>query len=365
MGLTNVEAWHGRIEAFDRHFDICISLHACGSASDAAIEASIKVQAPYIISPCCVGKINLKENAGPSSMLARPRSNWLRNQLGPAAAAAALYQDIAARADRSETKATAGQRGEDPDGIMLSRRCKALVELDRNERAAEGGNFSTALLTLRDMDEDYAKTDVLVGVPASIMGAVVASDTTASGVGGSAIFDKFISPAVPKFKGAMSDAEWRDKLTTDAFNVLRRGDTEPPYFSEETPGQLEYNLLQKFGHKYPQVGGYRCAGCQNLLFFARSKFGSRCGWPSFWSGVPEAIQEKGDGGEKGASKREIMCGSCGGHLGHVFRGEGIRGIPVDSRYCVNGVAITYDDTVEQPATLPSLPPYLRLTAIPP
>ena len=181
---------------------------------------------------------------------------------------------------------------------------------------------------------------------------------------------------MPVLPVTRSDEEWRAALTEDAYWVLHRNGTEPPTFSEDTPGQLEFELLARFGSKYPPAGGYRCAGCGSLLYHARSKFGSRCGWPSFCAAAEGAVlergaTEKGRGGSdsdsgSGGSKVELACASCGGHLGHVFRGEGTTpGLPTDERHCVNGLAITYDETADQPLSVPKLPPYLTLGAIPP
>lgn len=378
MGLDNMEVWRGRIEAFPpTECDIAISLHACGSASDHAIEISLGAQAPYVVSPCCVGKINSLDAENPSWFLERPRSSWLKSQVDPTGN---MYREIAVRADRSETKATKGQQQRSED-ILLSRQCKALVELDRNQRAVEAGAYETALLTLRSMDSAYSKLDLLVGMPPSVARAVGASDGDAATCAIDALLTSLLAMPGKTQEDerlfAVSDEEWRSKLTVDQYSILRKGDTEPPYFSEETPGQLEHDLVQRFGSKYPAEGGYRCAGCNNLLYYARAKFGSRCGWPSFYAAVPGAVEELSveesprpgeddSTGESGASKMEIRCGRCDGHLGHVFRGEGIRGIPADgARHCVNGLALTYDETPEQPDSIKPLLPYLTLGAIPP
>jgi hypothetical protein len=205
VGGCRVEAWAGRIESYaGPSFDVAISLHACGAASDHAIEASLTAGAPYLVSPCCVGKVNLNFEGGGATVrssssssskpsptqppppspppppppaddaLARPRSRWLRDQLGDAgssssSSSSSVYREMAARADRSETAATAPKKkkkkqkkkaangareeegesededGEEGDaaGLLLSRRCKALVELDRNQRAAEAGGYET------------------------------------------------------------------------------------------------------------------------------------------------------------------------------------------------------------------------------
>lgn len=78
-------------------------------------------------------------------------------------------------------------------------------------------------------------------------------------------------------------------------------------------------------------------GCGAPLYTAKTKFDSGCGWPAFYDGIPGAILEKPDADGR---RIEIVCANCGGHLGHVFRGEGFN-TPTDARHCVNSVSISY------------------------
>ena len=71
---------------------------------------------------------------------------------------------------------------------------------------------------------------------------------------------------------------WKTKLSPNQFAVLRQKATEPPGFSEGTPGQLEYELKKQTGTKYPKEGVYCCVGCGADLYKADSKFDSGCGW---------------------------------------------------------------------------------------
>lgn len=115
------------------------------------------------------------------------------------------------------------------------------------------------------------------------------------------------------------ESGWRTVLSAAQFRVLRQKGTEPPGFSESTPGELEYELKKKLGTKYPKEGAYTCVGCGAPLYYAQTKFDSGCGWPAFYEGVPGAIKEVRDADGR---RVEILCNSCGSHLGHVFKGEG-------------------------------------------
>ncbi len=121
------------------------------------------------------------------------------------------------------------------------------------------------------------------------------------------------------------DAEWRERLTPEQFRVLRRAGTERPGSG-------------KYWRESPE-GDYRCAGCDAVLFTHDQKFFSSCGWPAFDACQPGAIEEKTDS-THGMARTEVLCQSCGGHLGHVFPdGPTATGI----RYCINSVAIAGDD----------------------
>ena len=169
---------------------------------------------------------------------------------------------------------------------------------------------------------------------------------------------------------AVTEDEWKSVLSEDEYRILRKRETELPGFSEYTPGQLEFELVKKIGTKYPADGGYRCVGCDALIFYARSKISTRSGWPAFYDAAPlnnsnrpggSAVTQRAEDG--GSHRIEAVCTACGGHLGHVFAGEGW-GTPTDLRYCVNGACLDYDSSVEQPPSLKQIP-HLTLPAIPP
>eukprot|EP01038_Epipyxis_sp_PR26KG_P006528 gene6528-8970_t len=133
---------------------------------------------------------------------------------------------------------------------------------------------------------------------------------------------------------------WRTLLTPQQFKVLREKATEPPGFSENTAGELEYELKSSIGTKYPSEGEFRCVGCSFPLYYAQSKFDSGCGWPAFYEGVPGAIKEVPD---SDGLRIEILCSNCHSHLGHVFKGEGFS-TPTNERHCVNGICLRYEPT---------------------
>ncbi|KAF2670104.1 putative methionine-R-sulfoxide reductase SelR [Microthyrium microscopicum] len=124
-----------------------------------------------------------------------------------------------------------------------------------------------------------------------------------------------------------SDSEWQAQLSPTQFRILREKGTE-------SPGSGTYDK------HHPTAGTYNCAGCNAPLYTAQHKFKSGCGWPAFFDAVPGAVERHVDRAF-GMSRTEIVCAKCGGHLGHVFKGEGYD-TPTDERHCVNSVSLKFD-----------------------
>ncbi len=86
---------------------------------------------------------------------------------------------------------------------------------------------------------------------------------------------------------------------------------------------------REYDKHYPDEGVYACAGCNAPLYKANHKFKSGCGWPAYFDSIPGAVTRHEDR-SFGMSRIEIVCSNCGGHLGHVFKGEGYA-TPTDER----------------------------------
>ena len=139
--------------------------------------------------------------------------------------------------------------------------------------------------------------------------------------------DGAVRPDGTPYPVVHSEEEWQDILDPQSYRVLRLAGTERPF-----TGEYENT-------KTPGV--YRCRGCGAALFTSDTKFDSHCGWPSFYTPLAGDSVVLLEDRSLGMVRVEVRCASCGGHLGHVFTGEGYP-TPTDQRFCINSVSLTLD-----------------------
>ena len=123
-----------------------------------------------------------------------------------------------------------------------------------------------------------------------------------------------------------SEEEWRRELTPEQYHVLREKGTE-------RPGTGEYEHTD-------DPGVYRCAACGAELFRSDTKYHSGSGWPSFYAPAAEDAVETEDDDSFFMRRTEVLCATCGGHLGHVFP-DGPE--PTGLRYCINSTALKLEE----------------------
>jgi len=123
---------------------------------------------------------------------------------------------------------------------------------------------------------------------------------------------------------SIKKSEWKTRLTTDEFHVMRKEGTERPWSSEHNDEK--------------RAGTFNCAACGLPLFESVAKFESGTGWPSFWKPIAGNVETKRDF-KMLVPRTEYHCKRCGAHQGHVFK-DGPN--PTGLRYCNNGVALDFE-----------------------
>jgi len=128
-------------------------------------------------------------------------------------------------------------------------------------------------------------------------------------------------------KVVKTESEWRQTLDSEQYRILREKGTEAPFSGE-------------YDHVF-EPGTYLCAGCGAELFGSDAKYDSGCGWPAFYTPAGEDAVEEETDASLGMVRTEVMCASCGGHLGHVFP-DGPH--PTGVRYCINSAALKLEES---------------------
>jgi peptide-methionine (R)-S-oxide reductase len=122
-----------------------------------------------------------------------------------------------------------------------------------------------------------------------------------------------------------TEAEWKEVLSEEEYRILRESGTEPSFSGDLLDVEDE--------------GQFTCAGCGTELFDSETKFGSGTGWPSFFAPANEVNVETRIDRSHGMERIEVLCGTCGGHLGHVFD-DGPD--PTGKRYCINSASLDFE-----------------------
>ena len=122
----------------------------------------------------------------------------------------------------------------------------------------------------------------------------------------------------------LTNTEWKKILPPDVYEVSRQAATERPFTGKYWNADLK--------------GTYYCAACGRTLFRSEAKFASTCGWPSFFEQKDKTSTVFKRDSSLGMERIEVLCGRCGGHLGHIFDDGPL---PTGKRYCMNSIAMDF------------------------
>ncbi len=123
-----------------------------------------------------------------------------------------------------------------------------------------------------------------------------------------------------------ADAALRERLTEEQYRITQQQGTEPPFSGKYVENKAD--------------GSYACICCGMELFSSENKFDSGTGWPSFWLPLAADRVEVRLDSSHGMQREEVVCASCGAHLGHVFP-DGPQ--PSGLRYCINSGSLDFED----------------------
>ena len=129
-----------------------------------------------------------------------------------------------------------------------------------------------------------------------------------------------------QFEVVKTESEWKSELSAEEFRILRQKGTERAFTGKYWDNKKE--------------GIYNCTACGNPLFDSETKFKSGTGWPSFYDFIGDSNVVSEPDKSMGWNRTEVLCGRCGGHLGHVFE-DGPN--PTGLRYCINSASLNFKE----------------------